>query len=200
MALAVSLVSGAFSQASPITTKETKTKTIPFDIEYQFSKPLGVGKTKVQTQGVSGKVVTTYAVTKADGKVVSKTPLYSTKSPAKNQVVLIGQGGYQTSRGSFSARNVISMSSSAYEPFNCGGSGSGKTATGIQARFGIAAVDPRVIPLGTLLYVEGYGLALAADTGGAIKGNKIDLCFNERSECNKWGRRSVRVHVLGKEK
>jgi 3D (Asp-Asp-Asp) domain-containing protein len=46
------------------------------------------------------------------------------------------------------------------------------------------------------VYVEGYGFAIACDTGGAIKGNKIDLCFNSRSTALRHGRRTVRVHVL----
>jgi 3D (Asp-Asp-Asp) domain-containing protein len=64
----------------------------------------------------------------------------------------------------------------------------GITKSGERARFGIAAVDPRVIPLGAHLYVEGYGPALAADVGGAIKGHKIDLCFNSTRQANAWGR------------
>ncbi|MEI8282281.1 MAG: 3D domain-containing protein [Armatimonadota bacterium] len=50
--------------------------------------------------------------------------------------------------------------------------------------------------LGSLLYVEGYGFAYAADTGGAIKGNRIDLCFSTNAQCNRFGRQAVIVHVL----
>lgn len=59
------------------------------------------------------------------------------------------------------------------------------------------AVDPSVIPLGTKLYVEGYGEAIASDTGGAIKGNIIDLHFSDVSQCINWGRRQVSVTILG---
>lgn len=58
------------------------------------------------------------------------------------------------------------------------------------------AVDPSVIPLGTKLYVEGYGEAIASDTGGAIKGNIIDLHFSDVSQCIDWGRRQVEVTIL----
>ncbi|MBI4733746.1 MAG: 3D domain-containing protein [Rubrobacteridae bacterium] len=68
----------------------------------------------------------------------------------------------------------------------------------MRAQKGVVAVDPRVIPLGTRLYIEGYGEAIAADTGGAIKGNRIDLCYNTPGECFKFGRQTVKVHVLGK--
>jgi 3D (Asp-Asp-Asp) domain-containing protein len=65
--------------------------------------------------------------------------------------------------------------------------------SGERARFGIVAVDPRLIPLGAYLYIEGYGPGLAADVGGAIKGHKIDLCFNSTREANAWGRKKARV-------
>jgi 3D (Asp-Asp-Asp) domain-containing protein len=57
-------------------------------------------------------------------------------------------------------------------------------------------VDPRVIPLRSLLYVAGYGLAWAGDVGGAIKGDRVDLCFNRTEDAVAWGRRWVRVYVL----
>ncbi len=70
------------------------------------------------------------------------------------------------------------------------------TATGVAPRVGLVAVDPKVIPLGTKLYIEGYGMALAADTGGAIKGMKVDVFFNTLKECLNWGRRKVKIYVL----
>lgn len=59
------------------------------------------------------------------------------------------------------------------------------------------AVDPNVIPLGSSLYIEGYGYAIAADTGSAIKGNIIDVYFDNSSDCYNWGRQTVKVIVLG---
>lgn len=58
------------------------------------------------------------------------------------------------------------------------------------------AVDPSVIPLGSKVYVDGYGYAIAADTGSAIKGNIIDLYLNSASECDSWGRRQVNVLIV----
>ena len=78
---------------------------------------------------------------------------------------------------------------------NCNGC-SGTTATGINLRANpkakVIAVDPSVIPLGTKVYVEGYGYAVAADTGGAIKGYKIDVFFPSKSEAYRWGVRKVK--------
>ncbi len=84
--------------------------------------------------------------------------------------------------------------------------GYGRTASGHVIKPGqnekIIAVDRRQIALGTNVYVQGlngapsYGFALAADTGGAIKGNKIDLYYDSHADCLKWGRRQVRVYIL----
>lgn len=71
-----------------------------------------------------------------------------------------------------------------------------RTATGSWPRRGTVAVDPTIIPLGTRLYVEGYGEAVAADTGGAIKGRKLDVYLPTRDECIEWGRREVEIQVL----
>ena len=60
----------------------------------------------------------------------------------------------------------------------------------------VIAVDPSVIPLGTKVYVEGYGYATAADTGGAIKGNKIDVFIPSHSAAMSWGKRQVEVQIL----
>lgn len=89
----------------------------------------------------------------------------------------------------------LAMVATAYATGDGGGAG-WRTATGTGVYRGIVAVDPRVIPLGTRLYVDGYGPAVAADTGGAIKGNRIDLAFNSVSEANQFGRRTVVVHIL----
>lgn len=73
--------------------------------------------------------------------------------------------------------------------------GGGRTASGTPARKGAIAVDPRVIPLGTKVYVEGYGYASAEDTGGNIKGRTIDLYMNSGSACMRWGVRYKTVYL-----
>lgn len=74
----------------------------------------------------------------------------------------------------------------------------GRTASGTAVGRGTVAVDPRVIPLGTKLYIEGYGYATARDTGGAIRGNKIDVWFPSLGECYQWGYRHVKVTILSR--
>lgn len=97
-----------------------------------------------------------------------------------------------------SGSTTFSMETTAYSFSEAGASPF--TASGIDLRTyqgGVIAVDPSVIPLGTQVYVEGYGVAIAADTGGAIKGNIIDLHFRTVGECYSWGRRyNVKVTVL----
>jgi len=67
---------------------------------------------------------------------------------------------------------------------------------GAKTRRGIVAVDPRVIPLGTHMFIKGYGYAVAADTGGAIKGRRVDLFFKSKRDAVKWGRRPVDIYIL----
>ncbi|MBR2179930.1 MAG: 3D domain-containing protein [Selenomonadaceae bacterium] len=90
--------------------------------------------------------------------------------------------------------SVMSMEATAYLPSD--GNGAGITAMGIPATYGVAAVDPSVIPLGSRLYIPGYGEAIAADTGGAIYGYKIDLCMESYEQAMSFGRRTITVYVL----
>lgn len=71
-----------------------------------------------------------------------------------------------------------------------------QTATGTWPSRGTIAVDPAIIPLGTRLYVEGYGEGIAEDTGGAIKGEILDLYMESEDECWSWGRRTVEVRII----
>ena len=97
-----------------------------------------------------------------------------------------------------STGKTITVSATAYTA-NCNGC-SGTTATGVNLKANpdakVIAVDPNVIPLGSKVYVEGYGYATASDTGGAIKGNKIDVFIPSHNEAMQWGRKTVEVQVL----
>ena len=84
------------------------------------------------------------------------------------------------------AKAAISMVATAYTA-GCYGC-SGVTASGHRAGHGIVAVDPSVIPLGSRLYIPGYGPAVAGDTGGAIRGNRVDLGFNSNADAMQFGR------------
>jgi 3D (Asp-Asp-Asp) domain-containing protein len=73
----------------------------------------------------------------------------------------------------------------------------GQTASGISVGPGVVAVDPAVIPIGTRLTIPGYGQGIAADTGSAIRGARIDLWFSTRADALAWGRRSVTIAIGG---
>jgi len=92
------------------------------------------------------------------------------------------------------AGSALHMIATAYAAgcYRC----SGITASGVRAGFGVIAVDPRVIPLGTKLFIPGYGRAVAGDTGGAITGNRIDLGMSTNAAAMNYGRHSVTVYVL----
>lgn len=94
-------------------------------------------------------------------------------------------------------KKVINMTATAYAPGALdNGKWGNRTYVGGIVHSGVAAVDPRVIPMGTKLWVEGYGEAVAEDQGRAIKGNRIDLVFNDRQEALDYGIQKVKVYVL----
>ncbi|WP_346726684.1 ubiquitin-like domain-containing protein [Bacillus suaedaesalsae] len=162
---------------------------------------LNKGTQKVLDQGQKGKVAKHFEVVLENGKEVSRTLLKTeTLQESKDKVVAVGTKVQQTqvSRGSGTVANEFYVSSTAYTAY-CNGC-SGITSTGFNLRANpnakIIAVDPSVIPLGTKVYVEGYGYAVAADTGRAIKGNKIDVFFATKAEAYSWGRKTVKIKIL----
>lgn len=100
----------------------------------------------------------------------------------------------QVSRGS----RVLTMVATGYDDsYECNYPYYGAPSyIGLPLARGIIATDPKVIPMGTRLYVEGYGMGIAADQGNAIKGNRIDLFFDTRQEALNWGMRTVKVTIL----
>jgi len=97
---------------------------------------------------------------------------------------------------------TMTVEATAYCPCRvCTGKGPehpayGITASGAPAAPGTVAVDPAAIPLGTRMWVEGYGEAVAADTGGMIKGRKIDVYFPTHQEAVEWGRKRVTIKIF----
>ncbi len=181
------------------------TQRIPFSEVKVEDNNLYVGETLVRQEGADGVKEVITATVYHDGEKVSENEVTEKViTPATDKIIAVGTKQRVNTHKGFSYKKKITVNATAYEPYNCGGDGRGITASGIKAQFGVVAVDPRVIPLGTKLYIEStddgaswtYGYAIAADTGGAIKGNKIDLCYNTRGECIQFGRRSANVYVL----
>jgi len=160
--------------------------------------PFFVGSSAVRRKGVKGEKEVKYLQVFRDGAKSSEQVVETRiiKKPVSEIKVLTRSSFLASRSGSYT--NSFQMIATAYDPGprGCGPRATGRTATGMRARRGIAAVDPRIIPLGTKLYVEGYGFCIAADTGGAIKGSRIDLCFESYDEARRYGRHRVMVYIL----
>ncbi|WP_297391928.1 3D domain-containing protein [uncultured Peptoniphilus sp.] len=171
---------------------------IPFETESRENNDMFEGEKKVITKGEVGQKTESLKNTYVNGVLETTEVLKSeiTKDPVKEVVEVGTKKGTQAPNGK-NAKRVIVMQATAYDP-----TAGSKTAMGTRARVGAVAVDPRVIPLGSKLYIESmdgfasYGYATAEDTGGAIKGNRIDLFYNSNAEANRFGRRNVKVYVL----
>lgn len=170
---------------------------IPFETEQTIDYNKVNTYREVTQQGVTGKKEVAYRVIKHDSEIISKDKISETPvCEPLTQKVTVGGAVQKTSRSGevYLSKKTLYLQATAY-------SGGGLTATGKAVVYnpnGIStiAVDPRVIPLGSLVEVSGYGLAVASDTGGAIKGNIIDVYFNTESECTNWGRKhNVEVNI-----
>lgn len=127
-------------------------------------------------------------------KVTQKVP---TRKVVKLKKAQPARNKKLPSRGYCKTMHVVAT---AYCPCRkcCGRYADGFTATGARAGYGVIAVDPRMIKLGTKVYVPGYGQATALDVGGAIKGQRIDVCFPSHREALIWGRRTVEIRLYPK--
>ncbi|MFS0821051.1 ubiquitin-like domain-containing protein [Bacillus sp. 1P02SD] len=176
-------------------------ESVAFGVVRKKDNNIDKGKEKVVTPGQEGKVAKHYEVVLENGKEVSRDLIKTeTLADSKDKVVAVGTREIvqQVSRGTANAAKEFYVSSTAYTAY-CSGC-SGTTATGINLRANpnvkVIAVDPSIIPLGTKVYVEGYGYAIAADKGTDIKGYKIDVFFSEKSQAFRWGQRKVKIQIL----
>ena len=140
---------------------------------------------------VSEQVTVKSNETLVDGKIVPKEEEKKATEKSNDE-----SSASNSSGGSFEYSKVLVMNATSYTDDPSENGGYSTTRLGTPLRYGVVAVDPSVIPLGTKLYIEGYGYAVAEDTGGAIKGNKIDLCFTDKAQANAFGRRNVKVYIL----
>ncbi len=173
---------------------------INFAVVTQKDKSMAKGTKKVLKQGQNGLAQRHYEVTKENGQEVTRNLISEKKLKDKqDQVVAVGTMANTevASRGGAVVKEFY-VNSTAYTA-SCNGC-SGTTATGINLRANpnvkVIAVDPRIIPLGTKVFVEGYGYAVAADTGSSIKGYKIDVFFAAKADAYRWGNRKVKIKIL----
>ena len=171
----------------------TVRERIPYDLRYVPEQSAARGQVVVWTSGTGGVRQRVFRLLYEDGVLVSRVLVSdSLLEPPAGDALTVGKSVY---RGG--ATNEFFMEATAYSPTVQETDGDPwMTASGMKSGHGVVAVDPKVIPLGSKLYVEGYGYAIAGDTGGAIKGNRVDVFFYSSDETARWGRRWVRVFVL----
>lgn len=181
---------------------------VAFSVVTKNDGNISKGKQEVIEPGAEGTVAKHFEVIMENGKEVSRKLIKEeTKKESQDRVVAIGSKAdpkpvsnraETVSRSNDSVAKEFYVTSTAYTAY-CNGC-SGKTATGVNLRENpnakVIAVDPSIIPLGSKVYVEGYGYAVASDTGGAIKGNKIDVFFSDKGAAYRWGRKQVKIKVL----
>lgn len=193
---------------------------IPAETVVEEDPTLLAGKTRVVQEGVAGSGIQVWEVLmvgsaeatrtlKAQEVLVAPTPTIvqvGTRVPTARGSTYLRPGADPKAAAPASGA-TLEVSATAYTPWDpgCGGINVIERklrSYAIPEKWGIVAVDPAVIPLGTRLYVPGYGYAVAADTGGAISGAKIDVCYwtggetPARAASRAWGRRSVTVTIL----
>jgi len=175
--------------------------------KHVFDIALAAGRSRIVSPGANGTTEITYLVSQPDPSLPARRSKLAARilRVPHPRVIADGIGEYaafaaiarQGLDGTEKlAQAALTMIATAYTA-DCAGC-SGYTAIGKRAGHGIVAVDPHIIPLGTHLYIPGYGHALAGDTGGAIRGNRIDLGFNSNADAMSFGRRPIVVYVLKK--
>lgn len=212
---------------STVTREESYTVALSYETETVKDPTLPVGTQVIRTEGADGAKTVTEAVTYVGGEEVSRTPVAEeiiaepvnevvaigtglevesaeeTVEPVFGQTpVSIGDGTITTASGEvLTYTEEMQVLATGYNKTNEGCND--YTATGTLARVGAIAVDPRMIPYGTRMFIVSndgqyiYGIATAEDCGGSIQGNRIDLYFDTNAECFAFGRRYCTVYILG---
>lgn len=180
---------------------ETRTETLPHGVVENGIDTIPRGDRRVISEGVDGLVKRTYLVKyvngqKADEAIYTETVV----TPAVDEVAEVGVGGTVTANDgtvyTYNYRRQMEATAYTYLPPYTGMI----TATGATLKKGIVAVDPREIPMHTKMFITSdsweYGLGVAEDTGGKIKGNIIDLAYMEYDTCIQFGRRQMQVYFI----
>lgn len=179
---------------------ETKLISEPEQVPYaQVARPdasLPRGLTRVIQPGRPGTRVRQIATTTADGVVIERRVVGTiVTNPPQDRILQIGTQRVWASRGPYAGKEILMMEATAYAPWDGPGTND-ITSIGMKAGYGVVAIDPTIIPYRTELFIEGYGRAIAGDTGGAIVGHRIDLGYNTIREALNFGRRMVKVYII----
>ncbi len=205
----------------------TSKRAIPAELRYQPTTKLRAGAKSTLQEAKSGTLEITERVWTRDGKVTKREFVSQrvTAQP-QHKIIALGvnthllpsnvrpsrryaralsyRGGSPRDRmlapadpRTFAAVKSLTVLATGYSAGPAGGAVGNWTATGVRCTRGAVAVDPRLIPLGSKLYVEGYGYGFACDVGGAIKGKHIDLAFDSPGAAMRHGKKQVKVWILG---
>ena len=187
-----------------LTWNRTEKRKIAERIEHRLDFSMTPGTSKIVSSGMPGERDVMVRFTQRDDGKIEKAVLSSyVVKPPTPRIIAEGVGEFEAfkrfaehgvQQTAYVAAAALDMVATAYTAY-CSGC-SGITAIGRPAGHGIVAVDPNVIPLGARLYIPGYGYAIAGDTGGAIRGHRIDLGFNSMRDAMLFGRREVVVYRL----
>ena len=194
-----------------VTEEEVEEESIPYETEYRATDDLYEGETRVAQEGEDGtRQFITQTIRHNGRRVSANTQEVITKEPATHIIeegTLVYVEPVQEAQSSSSSSSYTESAATEASYSNAGGwmdftataydpTVGDTTRMGTPARVGVIAVDPSVIPLGSTVEVEGYGVYSAEDTGGAINGRKIDIFLSSHQEAINFGVRSVRVRIL----
>lgn len=175
---------------------EEKSK-IPYDTQHQKDPNLPYGDTQILKVGKEGTRIKTIRSTFYEDKLYAKETTATEVVPPETKIVLFGTkkvpGKIETPHGTLNYSAKLRVFATSYDK-NCRGCNE-TTATGLRTGYGVIAVDPTFIPLRSRVYVPGYGIAVAGDVGGAIKGAKVDLGFDDVKR-GFWSARYTDIYLL----
>ncbi|AXI29166.1 peptidoglycan-binding protein [Priestia megaterium] len=191
------------TQASPAPSNSKSYKVQSGDTMWSVAQRHGISISQLkQWNNLSSNTIYINQVLQVGGQAAAQakpsTPATTSPSTPSTSAPSTSTPAPAPAQESKSVSKEITVEATAYTAY-CAGC-SGITATGIDLRSNpnrkVIAVDPRVIPLGSRVYVEGYGEAIAGDTGGAIKGTRVDLFMASQSSALNWGRKTVKLQIL----
>jgi 3D (Asp-Asp-Asp) domain-containing protein len=187
------------SDPVPAARKVVQREPIPYPTLRKPTSQLRSGTYRTVHEGTNGEKEVVYRVYSRPDGVELRREIVATrviKQPVA-EIIEEGRSMQLPSRGYFSGRRIITMDATIYDPYHDGSNSHGRTYSGLLGGYGVVAIDPHFIPIGTRLFIEGYGYAIAADTGGAIKGNRIDLAIDSQHDVRGIkDMRHLRVHIL----
>jgi 3D (Asp-Asp-Asp) domain-containing protein len=193
---------------------ETVEEPIPYVSLIELDSELAKGQEEIAQGGLNGSLRQEYRLRLVNGRETRRELIGETFTPPQAEIVSVGTyvapaapapapppapvavaGAVSTPAPveELLCARTLNVYATWYTAASAGGSGVTATGTGVYK--GIVAVDPAVIPLGTRMYVPGYGYAIAADTGGGVKGNHIDLGYGE-NDVKDWRSRRVDICIL----